>query len=346
MKQRLMRPTAALFPIVGLAGALAGSEIRDFMLLMFPLYFLIQLASLCAADSFRNAAACEPGVRRVDRRFAGALIPLAVGIAVAMAAVLLFRPSNTDGTDHAALLFAYVKGAAIAASLISIEHLFEERMFALGRRVDGVALSCVSNGLLLAGALLDAGRTEGVGLCLTGAAALGAGISVAANYLIEPAHGLSPLWNLRFSPRACVQTLLYPTASVAAALLPSNGDGTRLDAVIPALLFGLIPWRLARTTARRTPDESRPLNLLLIAFAAIPAVTATWLPAAQPFAQASTLALLCAAAIFCAPGARLYTGTALIIAAVLPVAYPWHLNAILALAAVAINLKGAFLRKV
>lgn len=344
MKQRLMRPTAALFPIVGLVGALAGTITHDFVLLVFLLYYSIQLFCLCAADNFRNAAACEPSVRRVDRRFGGALLPLTIGIAVAFAVTMLLRPASQDGTNHAAVLFGLAQHAVLAAGLITIEHLFEERMFALGRRVDGVVLSCVGNGLLLVGMLLDAG--SGGSACFIGAAALGTAISIVANYLIEPAHGFSLTpQNLRFAPKACLQTLLYPAAAIVAALLLSNGDGAKLDAAFPALLFGLIPWRLARTTARRTQDESRPLNLLLIAFAAIPTIAAAWLPAAQTFAQAATLALLCGAGVYCAPTGRLWTGTALTAAALLPLPTPF-LNAALALAAIILNLKNAFRRKI
>lgn len=357
MRQRLMRPTAALFPLVGIVGAVAGSGVRDFILLVFLFYYLIQLVGLCSADSFRNAAAQEPGVRRVDRRFGGTLLPLLVGIAAAFTVALLFRPANAppEEVDYAAYLFNALLCASLSAAFIAVEHLFEERMFALGRRIDGVALSCVSNGLLLAGVLLEAGSAGRAGRWFAGATALGALISVAASYLIEPGHGfsLSPR-NLPFAPRACLQTLLYPLAAGAVlflsftastnALIQGNEVAMEAGTLLAAACYGLIPWRLARTTARRTADESRPLDLLLIAFAAIPAMLAPWLPGAQPPALAGALALLCAAAVFCAPDGRLCAGVALTVAALLNFKFP-YLNALLALAALLLNARRALLRR-
>lgn len=340
-----MRPTAALFPIALLAGAFAGGGSWDFVLLVFLLYYTAQLLGLCAADSFRNAAACEPGVRRVDKRFGGALSCALFASAVMLLFALLLRSNSADGMDHAALLRRMILRATISAILINIEHLFEERMFALGRRVDGVALSCIGNGILLAGALIDA-ETNAAGAIFALAAGLGAALAIATGYAIEPPHAFSlrPV-NIPFFPRACLQTLLYPALACALALLSAGGDGAKLDATVPALLFGLIPWRLARTTARRSADESRPLNLLLIAFAAVPPILAGWLPAARPFASMGALALICGAAAFCAPGKRLYIGIALTVAACLPISYPLYLNAVFALAAVLVNVRRAFLRR-
>ena len=72
MKRGLMRPTDILFPLAGIAAALLNfPEILTETILY---YYMLQIFSLCAVDSFRNAAAREPGVRRVDKRFGGALI--------------------------------------------------------------------------------------------------------------------------------------------------------------------------------------------------------------------------------------------------------------------------------
>ena len=350
MKQRLMRPTAALFPLVGLIAALLSQGTRDFVLIVFILYYLIQLVSLCATDSFRNAAACEPGMRKVDRRFGGALPFMLIAVAAALLLARSFQSPSMDintmyAVDHARYIQEQLFRAALTAAFISIEHLFEERMFALGRRVDGVILSCICNGILLAGALIDA-EASAAGNIITVAAGIGMAISLVTAYAIEPPHGFSlKPRNVPFFPRACIQTLLYPAIACAAVLLQSNGNGAQLDAAIPAVLFGLIPWRLSRTTARRTYDESRPLNLLLIAFAAVSAIAAIWLPAVRPFALTATVALLCGAAVFCAPSTRLYAGIGLVIAAVLPLSYPYDLNAIPALVAILINIKHAFLRK-
>ena len=147
MKTGLLRPSAALFPLAGLTAALLGRE--ESVISLFFLVHCIQLFSLCAADCFRNGAAREPGVRRVDRRFGGALVQLAGGILLlALAARFLF-PREIRACS------------LIAAACICIEQLFEERMFALSRSLDGAILSLISNLLLLVGLMLEGGALEG-----------------------------------------------------------------------------------------------------------------------------------------------------------------------------------------
>ena len=333
MKQRLMRPTAALFPIAGIVGALWGNSSCTMQL--FVSYYLMQLLSLCAADCFRNAAALEPGVRKVDSRFSGAFLPLIFGVAVTW---LLWQFAFSS-----LWRIRVWQGACAAASLVCVEHLFEERMHMLGRRIDGVILSCLANGLLAAGLLMCrsiASRAQNPGIYAAIGAGLGAAISIVASYAIEPRHAFSlkPA-NLSFIVGAAPQVLLYVVASAAVTVLMKVRI---LDMLLP-LLFGLIPWRLARTTCRRTQDESRKLNLILIAFAAIPTAASTFLPLVQPYALAAYIALICAAIVFCAPSERFYAGIALTALAFLA---PSAISIILALAAILINAHKAFLKKV
>ena len=345
MNRRLLRPTAALFPLACLIAAGIGRA--ELPVRLLEAYYLVQLFSLCAADCFRNAAAREPGVRRVDRRFGGALAQLIAGVAI-LCLLLALDVLPLDGYMLA------------AAALISIEHLFEERMYALARPVDGAILSMVANGLLLAGLLLDGGAgltgplPSFFALCGAG---LGALIAAATAYAVEPAHGFSikPV-NLPRAPRTCLQTLLYPAvhlAYCAAANQLPNLARFGGEARLLAFPCGLILWRLARTVCRRSVDESRPLNLLLIALAALSIAVAAWMPDYRACALAAELALICSAAVFCAPSVRLWSGIALTAAALaLALANPFAapLNAIavtLCAAAAAIpNLKHAFLKRV
>ena len=354
MNQRLMRPTAALFPLAALiAAALGGGALAGQLML---LYYALQLFSLCAVDCFRNGAAREAGVRRADRRFGGGITQLALGIGLTLAAMLLFP----------ALKPHFSAGLFAAAGCVTLEQLFEERMYALGRRVDGVVLSTIANLLLAAGMLLDG--AGGVELALPLAldapftlsgAALGALIALITAYAVEPAHGfsLTPV-NLALMPRSCVQTLLYPAAALAiAAALP--GEIRQGYVRLEALLYGLILWRLARTTCRRTNEESRPLNLLLVTLTAIPAAIGAVFPeltlcglSMMSFASAAALAALCAGAVFCAPAWRYWLGFALVLAAdallvMNPLPEMWNMAAICAccLAAVVLNLHRAFLRQ-
>lgn len=250
MKQRLMRPTAALFPAVGIAGILWGNA--EAAMELYGCYYMLLCLSLNAVEGFRIAAAREPGVRRVDRRFSGAFLPILIGAAV-LYLLLYFLLPRFGESDPGAW-----GCAAIAATLVTIEHLFEERMYALGRRLDGVILSCIANGLLLLGLLL--GR-ENQGFILLAACGLGAAISIGTSYAIEPMHGFSlkPA-NIREGVANFNHTLAYLLFAEAA-----NFFARKLghEALLP-FLYGLIPWRLAATTARRTADESLPLNLPLV----------------------------------------------------------------------------------
>ena len=343
-----MRPTAALFPLALLIAAAMGRAQAAHLALF---YYGMQLCTLCAVDCFRNGAAREAGVRRVDRRFGGGVLQLMLGMGLLLAAMLLcpeLKPHFNAG------LFA-------AAGCVTLEQLFEERMYALGRRLDGVVLSGIANLLLLAGLLLDgAGGVEAqLPLALDapftlGGAALGALIALATAYLVEPAHGFSlkPV-NLALFPRACVQTLLYPAAALAVAAL---WDGSvRAE----PLLYGMLLWRLARTTCRRTDEESRPLNLLLMALMAIPAIIWALRPDGTlrgmellPFSAAALLAGICAGIVFCAPAWKFWLGFVLVLAAgalnvLQPLPDVWNMAAgcICCLIALVLNLHKAFLRK-
>ena len=323
-----MRPAAALFPLAGLIASLLGAARQTAAL--FAVYYILQLLTLCAADCFRNAAAREPGMRRVDRRFGGALIQMLPGLFIGAFLIL-----NYD-VDRRVIF---------TATFLIIEHLFEERLYALARPADGAVLSVVSGLLLAAGLLLDSaggvtGPFEGFyTFCGTSLTML---IALVTSFIMEGSHGFSPVpRNIVRFPGACVQTLLYPAACIP--LL-------RFTGIAPALA-GLVLWRLSRTLCRRTADESRRLNLLLVAASAILVVAGLWISLAWGFM--ALLASVCAAIVFCAPGVRLYIGIVLLAAALalqvsgllpgqmLPAAVP----AACALAVV-LNLKRAFLKKV
>ena len=86
MNRRLMRPTAALFPLAALIAAAMGSALDGRLML---LYYALQLFTLCAVDCFRNGAAREAGVRRADRRFGGGITQLVLGTGLLLAGMLL-----------------------------------------------------------------------------------------------------------------------------------------------------------------------------------------------------------------------------------------------------------------
>lgn len=343
MKNILMRPTSALFPAVLLFSMLLGERIMTANLYVF--WLMMQLFSLCSVDAFRNAAAREPGVRKVDKRFSGAWLTILAGGAITVIVEYFWHEKSLSGD---------LMLPAAAAWLIIIEQLFEERMFALSRRTDGVVLSIIANVLLLVGLLLDGSGgvpapVEMAGFYTACGAGLGALISIAANYVIEPMHAFSLVpRNIAFAPKAAVQCLLYPVV-----MMLTFG-------VAEAAAAGLILWRLSRTVCRRSQDESRPLNLMLITVSAVLAVCSLFIPV-MPLANAAAAAMLCAAIVFCAPGWRFYCGVVLVTAAnaqlyfstymppqwnVLPVDWNVPVVCICCVIAVILNLHKAFLRKV
>lgn len=340
MKRSLMRPASALFPIVLLLAALFGNSTMVANLYLY--YCVIQLFSLCSVDSFRNAASREPGVKRVDRRFSGTWLLIALGIAVC------------SGIDRFTKIGQNQIMLVAAAGSIILEQLFEERMRALSHPSDGAILSVVANILLLAGLMIDSSEGMAAPVNLTGfytacGAGLGMLISIIASYIIEPVHAFSLVpRNIGFFPKACVQTLLYPVA--AAFFLGLN----------VAYFAGLILWRLSRTVCRRAADESRPLNLLLMATSVLAVAAAMYQPLIG-FSIAVAVATLCAVVVFCAPGWRIYIGTVLVMLAnaqlfvktsmpqewnILPTEWMFPFVCICCAIAILLNLHKAFLKKV
>jgi len=327
-----MRPTAALFPAALLAAALFGNgtEVGN----LFCYYCIIQLFSLCSVDAFRNAAAREPGVRRVDRRFSGTWIMIIFGIAACVIAEYCL------GWDQNPILEIASVGCII------IEQLFEERMYALSHPSDGAILSVVAIVLLLAGLMIDSSEGMAAPVNLSGfytlcGAGLGMLVSIIASYIIEPMHAFSLIpRNIGFFPKAAVQMLLYPLIMFLFKNTAAN-------------MAGLVIWRLSRTVCRRAQDESRPLNLLIIAICGILAVISVWIPELSAYAEMTALATIVVVLAFCAPGWRIYTGTALIAVANFLSSYrflpkQWNMIAVIlcCAAAIILNLHKAFLRKV
>ena len=220
-------------------------------------------------------------------------------------------------------------------------------MFALSHPHDGVIMSVISNGLLLAGLAVDRGGSgapfEGFySLC---AAGVGMIIAIVTAYSLEPmrAFSLKPV-NIGFFPKAAAQSLTY--LPLAALLIGFETP----------IFVGWMLWRLARTVCRRSADESRPLNFGLTAACGAMLILSAFVGEAHEYAAACVIALLCAEAVYCAPGWRLYVGTALLIGGwALGEARIWMNGAqmygqiilsVLALVATILNAHKAFLRKV
>jgi len=345
MKKGFMRPAAALFPVALLAASLLGNEIVIENLFVYNC--VIQLFSLCGVDSFRNAAAREPGIRRVDKRFSGTWIIILLGIA-ACAAVEYFL-----GWDQNPILMI------VAAGCIVIEQLFEERMYALSHSSDGAILGVVANVLLFAGLMIDSSEGIASPVNLSGfytlcGAGLGMLISIIASYIIEPMHAFSLVpRNIGFFPKAAVQSLLYPAVVFAVLAILMDIEGEPFAAVFQSdfscVFAGLILWRLSRTVCRRANDESRPLNLLLVASCTLLIIGGCFVETLTVFGFFAIIALLCSIIVYCAPSVRLYIGFVLLCVAWLYLS-PYSQSHLIGIAcsavAIILNLHKAFLKKV
>lgn len=332
MKNRLIRPSAALFPLSMLVAC--GLECADTVYMLLLFYFALQIFSLCAVDCYRNAAAREPSPRKADRRF------WASAVMLALSPILLGCLSLACGGEIGGANLRFY----LAPWLILIEQLFEERLYTLGRRFDGNLLALLANGLLFAGILLDG--ENGAMLYTTVMAGAGALVAALASLVIAPPKGFALLpINLGFAPKAAVQCLLFPAA--AFALMQLQYDFTPFSLF---LLPGYGLWRLSRTTCRRSADESRAMNLILCVCAAASLLADCFVSEMKIMALGCILSLLCALIVFLRSSIRNLSAAALLILALVlrerEIAHCTVIVAALCLCAVAINLKHAFLKKV
>lgn len=341
MNYRLMRISAAFLPLAMFAACLLGAEgqAQDICLA----YFMLQLFALCPAEAFRNAAAREPGARRVDQRFGAALTQLIIGC-ILLAGCIYFLTNGTTAYDRQFSSFdpwSLIPLAGIAALMI-IEQMFDERLYAVGRPADGAIYAAFCDGLLLTGMLLD--RNGGVymlfSLC---AAGLGALIGLIFSLAAQPfrAFSLVPR-NYAFVPKAFVQFMLYPAACAAVSIW-------LYELSFAPVMAGWLLWRLMRSYARRSGDESRGMNFFLITVCAVLIIAVEFCWPAFEYAACAMIALVCAEIAFLAPSVRLYAGTLLLagaMAAIDRIEYAYYVSVLLALAAVVLNLKRALLRKI
>lgn len=294
MKRKLLRPYAALFPPTLLASAVFGDQALTLRFL--GAYFALQIASLCAPVAFCNAAAREPAMRRLGRRFWGGLTQLFLGAALLFCALRLV-PLPFDARDGEIL---------IAALLVLIEQMFEERMTAVSRSVDATLLALISGVFVLLGLVLTAEGTlpNSTPLrypYLLGGCVLSALLGAVLTLLLAGGRGFTPLpINYGFAPKAMAQELLYP-ALIAAAVVWGKTEPT-----LPAVLTGWMLWRAIRSVCRRTRGESKAPDWFLCIVSAALSLLAYLFPTILPYALCASAVLLCAMAVYLAPSPRLY----------------------------------------
>lgn len=252
MKRSPFRLASILLPAAFFIAACVKQDRNIFDL--FCVY-LIQLVLSCnAPGSFRDGAATEPGVRKVESRFIGAVCQSVIGI------VILFAL-------HAFISLPIAISVTLIAvsSLILIVQLLEERLFAIGRETDGTLLSLISSVLLSAGLITDH---------ILVPALISLAIAATVTLFNRPITFRKPIFNFPFTMRSLLRDWMCPALMTLPVIFLSQ-----------PMAYAFAAWmitRACRTFARCSADESRrplfALSFVLMLSAAVPLI----LPAAAP----------------------------------------------------------------
>ena len=288
-KPSLFRLPDALLPMALLAySALCPGDALAVQL--YLALFAVSLGSLFAARGARIAFARQPAMRDVRGSVKSALLlTLAGGGVVAGAAALAYKGHFLDNWPLIA-----------AGTLLNIEHIFYEYMYAIG---DSRSAS-LSRGLtalfVFAGLLLANGQA----LWITGMAAISALVALVVGLVMgDGARGRTNGAIFRAAPRAALQTALYPAAALAAVL------SLRPARYSASFFAGLALYELCKTPFRRTAMEARGFNYVLLGIIVICALSivlfATGMVADARF---SDVPVVCAALLIAAVCALILFG--------------------------------------
>ena len=298
---RLIRPADALMPIAALI-ALPFTNYLAFISFAVPLAG-ITLLSLASCRGLRAAFATQPSIRSVRGGVKAALLLQLGGTALFCAGWRAFDPT----LDLQQLALA---GAALA---FNIEHTFYEYLYATGDGRSAVMSRILSSALVAAGIILYSSH-DGDPLWLFGACAIAAGASsVIALAIGGPLNGPLNGQVLRCAPRALLQIFLYPLAGAAICHLVARFSPELPFSLIP-FFVGLALYEVCRTPFRRSQQESRALDRLLIGAAGVGAmcIAASFTPFARYAFRGDVLmtgamliaAALCAFALYSSLGER------------------------------------------
>lgn len=265
MKFKLFRKSSLFLPIFLIAAFMyTGAESA---LIFLCCYAVILFFTADMPGSFRNASASQPGIRRVDAFFLGALIQGAVGV------LLCFAVGTAAKVTDPSRLSTFV-----ATALLIFEHLFEERLYAVGRRIDATLLALITSVLAYAGFSLE----NPVPSCI--AALL---IAMIVTLVNQPLHFRRPLSCIFFAPRALLRDFCCPAVMSFLAL--------KSYASPLICIAGIGITRFSGTFARCSPDETRLPRLLISCTMLIAAAVNMFYPeysALIPISAASLIALL------------------------------------------------------
>ena len=261
----LIRPADGLFPLALLAGDLFGQTIYKGWI--FAAWMAVRLFGLFSADTVRMAYATQPGMRQVKGSTTLAILMQIAGAAVVSGLYMLVFEGITPFT------LAIIG----IGTLINIEQVFCEYLYAAGDRYSPVICSILTAALIAAGLVMDAPGIPWITLGMSAAAcivSLIVAVTVGEFRPYKPNKGV-----IIHAPRGLLYGLAYPV--LIAALLYSLREkitGHEGDAKVwcetglrMGFYAGLALISIVRTPFRRSDLESRTMNPVMAAVAVIAA---------------------------------------------------------------------------
>ena len=295
---RLMRVSDLFLPTAFLAASILGRGGAAFGI--FVAFCATKIGSLATADGLRAAFATQPSMKYVQGSVLVALLAQIPGAALAFLALRLIP-------DTKVLLPLIPCG-----TLLNIEHMFYEYLFALGDKKSAIFSRCITAVLVLLGIMLCTSPHPG---SFSFAAVdptwpmITCGLSALIGLFLSCALGgkILPVLNgevLRRAPLSMLQSAIYPALGIAALTLLWPGR------FVPAPLFaGLMLYEACRTPFRRSALESRGMNLMLLAVGGGAALCLVAFQFLIKIPQSVVISMTCAALLIAALCAfALYAG--------------------------------------
>lgn len=286
---RLMRSSDLFLPMAFLVASLLGRGEAAFGL--YVAFCATKIGSLATADSLRAAFATQPSMKYVQGSALIALILQIPGAALALLALWLI--------PDAKLLLPLIP----CGMLLNIEHVFYEYLYAVGDKNSASFSRCITAVLTLLGLMLCMSPHRG-GFTFAAvdptwplitcrlSALIGLFLSYALGGKFHPVPNGEVL---RRAPLSMLQAALYPALAIAALALLWPGR------FIPAPLFaGLTLYEACRTPFRRSPLESRGMNLMLLALGIVAALCLVAFQFLIKIPQSAVIAMTCAALLIAA----------------------------------------------
>ena len=252
-----MRPADAFLPAALLVAAFSRRGVPAVYL--FGCLLGARLLALSTAGSLRAAFSLQPSMRDVQGSVKCALLAQPLGAALLTAALSLFSPEWLQPTG-----LAFIGGGL----LLNLEHVFYEYLYSAGDGGSALLSRLITAALAFAGLYLSETMPAALPVSAGAAMLAACAVSLSVGGALKGRLNAQPL---RSAPPFMLQDLAYPAAFSGMMLalskrLPEyfpSPDGNALFPWDAAFFAGLALYNLCRTSFRRSPAESRALNLML-----------------------------------------------------------------------------------